>query len=327
MKKIRNITYLTDKLYAFKNRCWELNITKFLFSCLILFLIIILIYIILNEYGFLSIWRNYLEETIPTNKVIIEDAKGYIDIYYLTENKKIKKLKSYPIELVVIYDFDCYNSKTILLKEILKDQFLNCNVEARPMGCKMVSYIDSKKNDKGFDILNGETFGGFYKNKKIHFKFIYFIQDADAYYLKHMDKLWPLLNNIIENSHSKNNFYSNLHNNLDAKLRIDMKTLKIRRGIISVPTYEFDSLVKYYKKTYKWKPTILLTQENRKCFLIIVDIPMNNYYVNIFQSKGKSHNLRYLKKIYDIDNINNRFKFVVSWLRKYDIYDWLRKHG
>lgn len=317
LEMLKNVSSaLTDKLYALKNRWWQLNI-------IIIILIVVLGLIILKEYGSITIWQSYLEEQVITNKVIIEDAKGYIDIYYKDENKKIKKLKSYPIELVLIYDFDSYNSKLRLLKEILKDQFLNCKIEAKPVACKMVSFVDSKKdNDKGFDVLNGETFGGLYKNNKnnknIHFKFIYFIQDADGYNLNHMDKLWPLLHRIIENTHSKNNFYSNLHNNLDAKLRIDMTTLKIRKGIITSSSYDFDILVHYYKETYKWKPTILLTQGDKKCYLIVVDVPMNNYYVNIF--KNKSNNLRYLKKIYDIDIVNNRLRFVIHWFRKYDRY-------
>ena len=343
-----NIRKLTDKLYAFKNRCWEFlfslvllmskeNIRKltdklytfknrywwFLFSLLIVLLIIILIYMILNESSFLLIWQNYLEEKIPTHKIIMESANGYIDIYYLTEKKKIKKLKSYPIELILVYDFACYNSKNRILKEILKHQFLNCEIEAKPVACKTISFADNKKlRDEKYDVLNGETFGGLYKTKNIHFKFIYFIQDADGFNLDKMDKLWPLLDKIIENTRTKNYFKSNLHNNLDAKLRIDMKTLKIRNGIITEASYETDILVKYYKENYKWRPTMLLTQGNRKCYLIILDLPMNTFYVNIF--KG-NHNLKYLKKIYDIDYINDRLRFVIHWVKKYDGYDWLAK--
>jgi len=283
---------------------------KYLFKCNKVYLLI-LVFFFLNNLN-MGIFLNYLEEYIKLYDVIIEDAKGYIDIYYI-ENNKEKKLKSYPIELILVYNIDAYNKKIILLNEILKNQFRLCTIELKPLDCQLWS-TDFWGYNSGF--LRGESFNGSYK--QIHFKFAYFIQDADGYNLVNMDKLWPLLNNIInENKIDKKNYFYN--NILKAKLSIDLNTLKIRKGRITQSTNMYEILINYYNENYKLKPTVfLMNRKYNRYQLIIIDLPINSYYSDVF--KKKNINLEYLNKLYKIEKIE-KMRFIKEyWIKIINIF-------
>lgn len=301
-------------------------ISKLLLNMKIMLKNIIIIFLFLIIFQILA-W-NYLEEYVTVHQIIIEDAKGFIELCYEDENKKLRVLKKYPVEFVLTYDIDLYKNNVSFLKQVLTDHFRHSKITSTPTICKMWSYSESITKERKDEVLTGETLGGIYKN--IPYKFIYFIQDADGYDLDELDKLWPFLRRCVSNSKAQH-FFDNepSYNRVEGFLRLDVDSIKIRRGTITQYTSNHKILTKYYKEIYKWRPTIFLSHRGREDAyqLITVDLPMNNYYVDVFNFKHKTKGsfkpfkLSYLKKIYTMKYVDKRITFIRYWLFKYDKYD------
>jgi len=132
---------------------------------------------------FREIFWNYLEASVPIQRIRLEDCKGYVDLYYVHKSKnKISEriTASYPIEMLVMYDLNDFNNIS-LLKTIIDNRFTNCTNLSEVQMCKLLVIEDGK-----MDYLKGEILKGKYKNKP--FKFMYFIQDMHGQRLDEIDK-------------------------------------------------------------------------------------------------------------------------------------------
>lgn len=292
---------------------------------ILLFALLCLLYEHIQYDTDLLYWRhfflNYLEAYVQTQRIRLEDCKGYVDLYYVhkSKNKITEKVTaSYPIELLVIYDINDFNDIS-LLKTIIDNRFTNCSNLSEVQMCKLL--VIDKDN---MDYLKGEILKGKYKNKP--FKFMYFIQDMYGQRLDEIDKFWPPLTRIINKIQmAKSDYYGKLVNkhlndgHLFVKLRLEPKTLKIRNGISTAFTLEKDLILNYYIKNHKLKPMVVFYYDGGYQ-LIAIDLPMNQFYVNTFKRFHK-HNLEYLQKIYKFETVEERWSFTKKWLYKYDSYD------
>lgn len=85
------------------------------------------------------------------------------------------------------------------------------------------------------------------------------------------------------------------------QIKFNFKTLKLRTGVATQWVNDVNiknEILDYYKRNFKLKPMLLFCY-NDGFQLVTIDIPMNEYYANIF--KQHKHNLQYLKKLYKIE--------------------------
>lgn len=163
-----------------RHHYYILMISLILLSLCLLYEYILSYYVYVKLISF-----SYLEAHIPTQRIRLEDSKGFVDLYYIdkSKNKITERITaSYPIEIVTMYDINDFPDTFSLLDVIVKNRFTNCSILSDVQMCKLL-IIDEKGK---FDYLRGEIFKGKYKGKS--FKFMYFIQDAYGYRLDEIDK-------------------------------------------------------------------------------------------------------------------------------------------
>jgi tRNA A37 threonylcarbamoyladenosine modification protein TsaB len=91
--------------------------------------------------------------------------------------------------------------------------------------------------------------------------------------------------------------------NLGVKLRLEPRTLNIRTGLSTAHTVDKQLILNYYVKYSNLKPMVAIYYDGGYQ-LIAIDLPMNQYYVDIF--KQSNHNIKYLQKIYQIEKVQGR---------------------
>lgn len=258
-----------------------------------LFYINIGIYLILKEY-------------LDTNLVIIEDAKAYLNIIMKHKGRE-KILKSYPIEVMVVYDRSFYNKNVRLLEQLIQSQFKGIKIEVKIHEVLMWSpdILHPKDGQSGW--LKGESFSGW--RRKTNFKFFFFLQDAVGYELENIHKITSPLNKVLyKNSNQLQNNYF-YHENHEVKLTLDMKTYKVREAFITEKTDDINLATNYYKQNFKRSPSLFIKTKYNQYQVIVIDI-FDDYYTKIIKKKGIS--LRYLKKLRNNLDINLDKKWSIS---------------
>ncbi len=272
---------------------------------------IVILYIILyywvDNSGLYLIWNEYLNNKLSSNSVIIEDAKAYLNIV-MKYNGRDKILKSYPIEVMVVYDKVFYNKNVRLLEQLIQGQFKNIKVDVKIHEVFMWSpdILNPKDGQSGW--LKGESFSGW--RRKTNFKFFFFLQDAVGYELENIHKITSPLNRVLNKNSSKlveNNYL--YHQNNEVRIVLDIKTYKVREALISEKTNDITLAIDFYEENIKRNPSLFIKTRYNQYQVIVIDT-FNDYYTKIIRKKGIS--LRYLKKLRNNLDINLDRKWSIS---------------
>ena len=281
------------------------NLSKKFSYFIFLFIVTLFLSILYNFYVNEYFFSNNIDNELVFDKVIIEDAKGYLDIYTNHEGKK-KKLRSYPVEFMVIYDYQFYDHNKLLLEQIIKNKLKNIELSLEPQTRQMWSPTKIGGIDSGW--LKGEICSGYY-NKKIFVKFSYFLQDAYGYELDAIYKCWPALKRVMGKSVQirKNDFY---YENFELGFSLKQDTLKIRKGHITRVSNNLNLLTNYYNDCRKHAINCFFYRSDSKSpnyQVLVLDNYTETFYNDIFKKKKK--NLKYFKKIYMNLNIEKELTY------------------
>jgi len=117
----------------------QLKNLRLLLKYVIYIIGLILLYFYIINTEMCMVFSDYVRDKLIFYGVIIEDAKGSLEIYIINNGRK-KRLKSFPIEVMVVYDRSYYNSKILLLKQLInkENQFIkNIKIELMPHSFQM----------------------------------------------------------------------------------------------------------------------------------------------------------------------------------------------
>jgi hypothetical protein len=145
-------------------------------------LIIVINYYFIYDIILNSLSHDFLDRFVKSNKIIMEDAKARIVLYYVVEGKH-KIIAKFPIEVAFHYPHEFYKTGVSLLTKVLKTSFIGCTNLSTAEPCKLLVI-----NEKGkFDFLLGECVSG--KYRRTPFNFFYVIQYHHYQRLITLDKI------------------------------------------------------------------------------------------------------------------------------------------
>lgn len=304
LKKYILVYFLKYLIWYFiaqkKIKAMLVNYKILVFFFLICQLLIMLLWTFSYEYIINNnIYLNSLENLVASQKIMVERSSGFINLYL-----NGRCLKSYPVNLMLIYNYYDYNGNN-MLKIILEDCFKNFEFKSNVYWCRLGLYKNGAITRD--TLLNGETVEGKYGD--FNYKLIIAIQEEHLYKLHNFDKLWPFLERVIKNSKLKN--YNNL-NILEGKLSFTEADWRMHTGFITGYTDNADLLYKYCKENYQqeWKNNhiyLVYHKDKKEAYKLLI---INRYWLNhpYFRDYFYSYypdllnwninEIEYLKKIY-----------------------------